>query len=195
MRRNWILAACILAATLAKANTSVPDSGLRTNPTPVYSENQLKEDYQVFRNALREAHAGLYRYMPQHEMDILLDKGESGIRKDMTEEGFFRYLYPILARVKDGHTKLFRQHQPDNWYAFHQTGLFPLKLYFREGKAFVLGGNIEAGAEILKINGQPMAVIVKKLTDVILADGGSQSAKYRELDQFFPGYYATFFGP
>ncbi len=28
-----------------------------------------------------------------------------------------------------------------------------------------------------------------------MADGGSQSAKYRELDKFFPGYYATFFGP
>ncbi|WP_341838590.1 S41 family peptidase [Chitinophaga pollutisoli] len=195
MTRNWILAACLLAATVAKAIPSLPDSGRKTSPAPVYLADELKEDYQVFRNALREAHAGLYRYTPQPEMDILLEKGESGIRKGMTEQAFFRYLYPILARVKDGHTKLFRQHKPDNWYAFHQAGLFPLQLYFREGRAFVLRGNIEAGAEILKINGQPMASIVKKLSGIILADGGSQSAKYRELDQFFPGYFATFFGP
>lgn len=184
MRRIWIIAACLMAATVARAQTA-----------PVFTPNQLREDYTVLQNALREAHAGLYRHTPRPEMDALLDKGASGIRKGMTELDFFRYLYPMLARIQDGHTKLHRQGRPDDWYAFHQTGLFPLRLYFREGRAYVLEGGIEAGAEVLKINGRRMEDILSRLNTIIFADAGSQSAKYRELDQFFPGYYATFFGP
>lgn len=190
-----MIAACFLAATVAKGIPSLSDSLKKTGKAPVFSAGQLKEDYQVLTQALREAHAGLYRYTPRAEMDALLDKGAAGIRKGMTELEFFRYLYPLLAHIRDGHTKLHRQNRPGDWYAFHQTGLFPLRLYFREGRAFVLGGPVEAGAEVLKINGKKMAEIIETLSSRIFADGGGQSWKYRELDRHFAGYYATFFGP
>lgn len=195
MRRNWIIAACMLAATVVKATPPLIDSLKKPVPAPVYSPGQLQEDFQIFRSALVEAHAGLYRYTPRTDMDAALDKAGAGIRKEMTELEFFRYLYPLLAKVQDGHTKLHRQGRPDDWYAFYQTGLFPLRLYFRDGRAFVIGGSIEAGAEILRVNGRSMEEIITKLSGNILADGSSHSAKLRELDQFFPGYYATFFGP
>ncbi|WP_423736849.1 S41 family peptidase [Chitinophaga caseinilytica] len=195
MRRIWMLAAGLMAATVARALPATQDSLKNITPAPVFTPVQLAEDYQVFSSALREAHAGLYRYTSRTEMDALLGKGAAGIRKGMTELEFFRFLYPILANIKDGHTKLHRQNRPDDWYAFHQTGLFPLRLYIRDGRAFVTGGGIEAGAEVLKINGQPLSSIIKKLSDIVLSDAGGQSAKFRELEKFFAGYYATFFGP
>ncbi len=184
-----------MAATGVKATPILNDSLIKPVPASVYSPGQLAEDFQVFRSALEEAHAGLYRYTNRPSMDAVLDNAAAGIRKGMTELEFFRYLYPLLAKVQDGHTKLHRKGRPDDWYAFYQTGLFPLRLYFREGRAFVTAGGIEAGAEVLRVNGRSMKDIIAKLSAIILADGGSQSAKLRELDQYFPGYYATFFGP
>ncbi len=190
-----MLAAGVMAATVARALPALPDSLEKVTPAPVFSPVQLAEDYQVFCSALREAHAGLYRYTSRAEMDALLAKGAAGIRKSMSELEFFRFLSPILANIKDGHTKLHRQNWPNDWYAFHQTGLFPLRLYIRDGRAFVTGGGIEAGAEVLKINGKPLSSIIRKLSGIVLADAGSQSARFRELEKFFAGYYATFFGP
>ncbi len=174
-----MIAACLMAATVAKALPALPDSLKEQGPATVFSTTQLEEDYAVFRSALQEAHAGLYRYAPRPAMDALLEKGASGIRKGMTEAEFFRYLYPLLAQIRDGHTKLHRQGRPDDWYAFHNTGLFPLRLYFREGRAFVTEGSIEAGAEILKINGQPMSVIIKII--------GGHHGRRRQPEREVPG--------
>jgi len=53
---------------------------------------------------------------------------------------------------------------------------------------------LQPGAEVISINGRSVGEILPKLFANIFADGNVLSAKYEELNHFFPGYYANVIG-
>jgi C-terminal processing protease CtpA/Prc len=169
------------------------------DPT-VYTPEQLHQDFAVFRKALTEAHPGLYRYQSKKEVEHQFASVEQQLNRKMTEEEFYRLLSPIVANIRCAHTKFHRDGMPDDPYAFHQEGLFPLKLYFQtDGKVHVLDqygeeAIVPSGSEIIRINGRGLNEIKELLFQQITADGHVVTSKYQELNQFFPGYYATFIG-
>lgn len=165
-----------------------------------YTPDQLKQDFGIFRQALIEAHPGLYRYQSMKEVESQFASIEKQLDKSITEEQFYRLLNPIVANIGCGHTKFHRKGNPDDHFAFHRERLFPLLLYFQsDGRAYVRNNVtdnkiIEAGSEIKAINGRPIGDIIKHLFKQIYADGSIASSKYQELNQFFAGYYANFIG-
>ena len=166
---------------------------------PLFPPQQLLEDYTLFVKALQEAHPGLYRYTPKAEWDSLFTRTGKSINRPMSEEAFYTLLAPLVARIRCGHTKWHRKGRPDDPYAFNAENLFPLKLYFVDGTAYIeenydTAVPVKAGAEILSINGQPIAGIIAHLRSRIPVDGYVESAVYEELNQSFPGTYATFVG-
>ncbi|HSB94711.1 MAG TPA: S41 family peptidase [Flavitalea sp.] len=166
----------------------------------VFTPAQLKQDLNVFRMALVEAHPGLYRYQAQKDVQAQFTAAEKQLNRGMTEEAFYRVLNPLVANIHCAHTKFHREGKPDDPYSFHQKGLFPLKLYFQPGEgvyalsSYVENPTIEPGSEILQINGRGMAEIRDLLFRQVTADGYVTSSKYQELNQHFPGYYSTFIG-
>lgn len=165
-----------------------------------FSSQDLTEDFLLLKQALIEAHPGLYRYNDKERMDSVFSAVEQKLTHPMTELEFYRLINPVVAMVKCGHTKLHRNEQPDNAYAFFDKGLFPLGLYFMDDEAFVLRSYAEndllpPGSRLVAINGIPMRQIRDSLFANIFADGNVVSAKYSELNDRFPGYFATFFGP
>ena len=166
----------------------------------LYTPGQLKQDLSIFRHALTEAHPGLYRYQSKKEVEKQFSLVESQLNRTMTEEEFYRLLNPLVANIHCAHTKFHRDGQPDNPYAFHQNGLFPLKLYFQpDGKVYVLSNftddkTVASGAQVLRVNGKNIGEIKELLFRQVMADARVTSSKYQELNQFFPGYYANFIG-
>lgn len=164
----------------------------------LFSATDLKEDLSVFQAALTEAHPGLYTYHDSAYFAARFRAVEQELVRPMTEEAFFRLLNPLMAAIRCGHTKWHRDGKPDDLFAFHEKGLFPLRLYFREGKAYVLenyaGQHIPLAAEVVSINGQPMDTVARQLLDQVLADGLVQSARWRALGDRFAGYYVNFIG-
>ena len=179
-------AACLLAGFAAKAQR-------------VFTPQELQADFTVIRQALEEAHPGLYRYCTREQMREHFGKVDQSLNKGMTELAFFRRVNPLLAAVRDGHTKFHRNGKPDDYYAFFEDGYFPLQLHFSNGKAYVLRSlstqGLPPGTEVKSINGRKMGDITAHLFNNILADGDVKSARYEALNQFFPGYYAAFIGP
>lgn len=166
---------------------------------PTLPQSDLKKDFSIFCTALKEAHPGFYTYHDSAYWAEKFKETEKLLSTPLTELEFYRLLNPLVAEIKCGHTKWHRKGQPDNLYAFHQTGLFPLKLYFQDKRAYMMEGytktNIPKGAEIIRINERSIASVTALLNTQVFADGMVESSRWQMLSEQFPGYYATFIGP
>jgi hypothetical protein len=173
-------------------------------PAQMLSPAQLAEDYDIFCRALREAHPGLYRFMPAQEMDQRMRETGDRLVDPMSAVQFYRLLAPVVAGIGCGHTKFHPAGALTEERLYHHffdtLGLFPLRLLFGDGRARVTGtyregdSPIAFGSELLAINGRPADSLTAVLFDRIAADGRVQSARYAELDDFFPAYYANLIG-
>jgi hypothetical protein len=175
---------CIALSVSALAQTLTPE--------------QLQTDFTRFRTALNEVHPEMYRYTPKSTFDSLFTATAARLNRSMTQQEFYVTMVPLLVALHDGHIKWIVSGR-DEHYPFSTDKLFPLKLYFLNNKAWVVGnygaGNVPDGAELVSINGQPMAAIIQKLLpNMTFADGDRIGGKYEDLNRYFSGYYATFIG-
>lgn len=159
---------------------------------------QLQGDFARFRTALHEVHPAMYRYTPKTMFDSLFALTSARLNRPMTQHEFYVTMTPLLVALRDGHIKWIVPGR-DEHYPFFNESLFPLKLYFQEDKAWVVGnygsGDVPAGVEVVAINAQPIATIIGQLLpNMTFADGTTVNGKYEDLNHFFPGYYATFIG-
>ncbi|GAB3993654.1 S41 family peptidase [Spirosoma daeguense] len=157
---------------------------------------ELKNDLIYFRKALEEVHPAMYRYTPKPTFDSLFSATSARINRSMTQQEFYVTMTPLVAALRDGHTKWIPAQQ-DEHYPFATDKLFPLQLYVVGNRAWIRDNygrvSVPNGAEILQINGQSMAdIITTLLPDMTFADGFAQTAKYGDLNNFFSGYYATY---
>jgi hypothetical protein len=137
----------------------------RTQELKRFTPVQLKQDLQVFRTALEEAHPGLSTYLSKKEMEAGFALIEKKLNRNLTELEFYQLLNPLVSSIRCAHTKFHREGKPDDPYAFHHKGLFPLKLFFsQDDKAHVLRSftgdeSIPPGTEVVKINGKTIRQI------------------------------------
>src|ERR1700687_3514304 len=87
--------------SVAHLAESTPTPSLKPIPTSL-----LRQDFDLFRKALEEGHAGLYRYTKKPEIDGMFDQVLDAINKPMNVLEFYRLLAPALGRIKCGHTEL-----------------------------------------------------------------------------------------
>lgn len=160
--------------------------------TPV----KLEEDFAIFRQALQEAHPGLYRYNTKVHIDSLFAKTEKLLDNEMTQQDFYRVLLPLVSQVKCGHTKL---HPDNNWsdnYFYGYDKVFPFKLFFQDDKAYITDSydNVAhdvMGHEVISINNKPMNEIITNMLPAFFSDGNNTTFKYIEMSRFFSAYYAN----
>lgn len=175
-------------------------AGIPGRAQKVYTPQELKADLIVVRQALEEAHPGLYRYQTREQADRQFTLIEKQLKRSMTEYDFYRLVNPLIASIGDGHVKFHREGKPDDLHAFFDEGYLPLQLYCKDGQAYVLqtyGGQagLPAGTRIMSINGEEMSHITARLFRNIFADGAVESAKWAALNGDFAGYYTQFTAP
>ena len=159
---------------------------------------QLQTDFTRFRTALNEVHPEMYRYTPKPVFDSLFTATAARLNRPMTQQEFYVTMTPLLVALRDGHIKWIVAGR-DEHYPFFSEKLFPLKLYFLGDKAWLIGnygqGSVSEGAEVMSINGKPIAEIVQTLLpNMTFADGNRIGGKLEDLNRYFSGYYATFIG-
>lgn len=162
--------------------------------TKQFTVEELKEDYNILKEALQDVQPSLYRYSHKKEMDMLLENGCSGISTPMTEMDFYRYLLPVIARVRNGHSKI----TPSSSYLnYTETSVkkFPLKIAIIDGHAYIkenysADSSFIIGSEILSINGFSFYEIYAKIFPLMPSDGYSLSYKTAKLAANFHYHYA-----
>ena len=148
----------------------------------------LREDFQILRHALEEAHGGLYRYSTKAEMDRTFDHAYKRIDHPMTALEFWALVAPVVAHIKDGH--LFTSWPQD--FPFKQLPLLPLTIRVFDRRIFVYrdfstDDHRLEGVEILSINNVPAKHLLKEMTTVYNGEGRSMTATPYRL-----GHYGFF---
>lgn len=158
----------------------------------------LKSDLVIVKNALQARHPEMYRHTTHEHFDSLYQSIESQFNKPMTIAQFYTAVSPLISSLKCGHTKWLLSGK-DYYYPFDTINLFPLKLYFTKGKAFVishyLNQDVPVLSEVIAINGISIENLITRLfKSLSFGDGFSTGGKYYELNNYFPGILSTYIG-
>ena len=165
------------------------------DPQRTYPVEALQEDLKVLWDMLEEGHGGLDRYTPVSVLKKSFDEAMSGLAGPMTEFDFYLRLLPLIAEIKDGHTRA--QLSPSaGAFLDARPIFFPFGLRFLGSKAHIFrnmssDASIKEGAELLAINGTPVMEIVSKLIPLVPSDAGIPTRKLRQLE--FPANFGRLF--
>jgi len=170
------------------------------DPTRTFSVEDLKADLDVLWAVLEEGHGGFDRYTPAAELRKEFDAVRDSLKGPLTRFDFFARLLPLVAAIKDGHTRLSLPPRPDD-YLDSRPVIFPLGIRVIGDKAYVLRDftpdrSVGEGAEILAVDGRPFRYVLAALLPLVPADAGIRTAKLRRLEPpaFFGRLYGLTFG-
>ena len=159
-----------------------------------YSVQELKEDFDLVRKVLKEAHPGVFWYTTPKVFKQKFYSAYAQLNHPMTEAEFYRFLSPLVALANCGHTVL------DPSLDYQDVGKrFPIDLKFINKKAYLLynyskDSTLKMGVELLEINNRPIQKIVAQLLPMIGSDAYNEIFKYSTLEEDFQNYYDLFIG-
>jgi hypothetical protein len=155
--------------------------------TKKFEPGQLREDFQIARQSLEEAHPGLYRQTKKIELDRVFDNAEKSLNHPMDFYEFYRFVAPAVASIKCGHTGVGLP--PDVRKETELLPWLPFDVKVLESKAYILrdyakGGTL-AGREIQSINDVPAAQIVSTMLAASMKDGDVQTTRQKDISGDF----------
>jgi hypothetical protein len=169
----------------------LPCAAQRTDQTnaaealPVFTPEQLREDFQVARRALEEGHSGIYRYTSKPQLDRTFDAAARSLDRPMNAYEFLRVLAPTVAAIKCGHTGL---SLPEALRKEANTSvpLLPLNVKIIDRRAYVFRDLSAperrlAGKEIRAINNQPAAKIIAQMLAAASGDGDVETSRQARI--------------
>jgi hypothetical protein len=165
------------------------------DPRKTFPVEELKADLQILRDVLEEGHAGYDRYTPRAVLIKSFDEAMNGLAGPMTEFDFYLRILPLIEEIKDGHTRA--QLSPAaTSFLDSRPVCFPFGLRFLGSRTYIFRNlsadrSIEAGAELLAINGTPLEEIVPELLRLVPNDAGIPTRKLRQLE--FPANFGNLF--
>jgi hypothetical protein len=195
MKKNWILFSIIfLVVIILISRGLLKDDSY--GPDKLFTVKQLQQDFLKLRKILENNHPTLYYFHAKETLDRYFDNVYDSIDSSMSVNDFYVLLSRVSARANCGHTYF---SLPKGYWknANKIYNYFPFKLYFQDGKAYILRNytkntTIPLGAEILSINDTPISQIITNFLETISSDGLNQVYKYAKMNRLdyglFPGY-------
>jgi C-terminal processing protease CtpA/Prc len=161
-----------------------------------YLPKELKGEFTVLRNALEEAHAGLYDHTTKAEMDQFFDDLYQQLDHEMNAIEFYKVLTTMLPKIGNGHTNI---SLPDGvWdYIDKNARLFPAKIAILNNRVYLHKNwspvkALPLGSEIVSINGKPGMEIVDQMLQHLTTDKANKTKNYLNLEYFFYYGYSLF---
>jgi len=146
------------------------------------SQEQVLEDYTIFKEILINGHPSLYEYTSKTEWDRIFSSFEQkDIKEIRTSNDLFKTITSIAANVKDGHLII---HHPKMDTV---PPLFPLLLKIINGKLYTDTDDfgIPLGSEIESIDSKSTQTILKDLLKYAPSDGFNQTKKHLQIEKEF----------
>lgn len=175
----------------AQVNSVPPSSGGEE-----LTSTQAQEDFDILRNALKEAHDGLYRFSTKRDMDQRLDQYRTRLNQPIKKPAFIGLISEMLANTRDGHMRL--DYDEVTTVAMRNARLFPFRLMIEGQRPIVLFNDsptdtiIHPGMELLRVNGRPVREILSLIISKIPGDGFIDTGKRMRLGPGFGRYYWLF---
>jgi C-terminal processing protease CtpA/Prc len=152
-----------------------------------YPVEALKEDLKILWDMLEEGHGGFDRYTPADALKQSFIAEGNGLPGPLTELDFYARLLPLVAEIKDGHTRLTLS-PAASADLDAQAVFFPFSLRFLKDKAYLFRNlskdvAIQDGAELLAIDGVPANEVVSALLQLVPSDAGIRTSRLRRLEE------------
>lgn len=162
------------------------------------SAAEAQADFDVMRQALEEAHTGLYRYSSKAAMDQVFARDRARLRGELTKAELMGALSRTVAAVRCGHTGI----QPDDGLRTlaREAKLFPLQVHIEDGKLYALTNELEKdasvrpGMEILEVNGEKAGRILESMYATLSSDGDIATNKRLQTQRNFGIFYWLLIG-
>lgn len=182
-----------IVAVTVLAFTSVSVAFGQAVAAPTLSVAQLREDFDVFRKSLAEAHGGYDRYAPRAEIERAFDKQRARLTQPMSAQAFSGILAEAMATLRDGHARM--EYDSITTAAMTAAHMLPLRVNIEGSRLVVMYNDlptdttIRPGMEIVRINGIVISTLLPKLLATIGGDGFIETGKRFRLSRSFAQYF------
>ncbi|RYY70611.1 MAG: hypothetical protein EOO13_06025 [Chitinophagaceae bacterium] len=161
-----------------------------------YSLGQLRDDFDLAVNSLKEAHPGLYWHTGYLEFDSICNVQRSKLSQASDALEFYRILAPVIVASREGHCKLSLSDEVDRF--LDKAGLYPpLFVKFIGQVPYVINtiqGRPTVALELVSIDGRPISEVLSAMFALMPSDGHNRTKKYAALEgQDFSYYYLDAF--
>ncbi|AXY74358.1 hypothetical protein D3H65_10385 [Paraflavitalea soli] len=168
------------------------------DPNRLFPADTLKADLHFLQRKLEHIHPVLYRYTTRQVFNTFLDSISGAIVRPMREQEFLSLVSLLNAKVCDGHTMMLPSEGAME-YNNTQALLLPFSVCFLNEKLYITencsaDSSIQAGNEVLRINGLETQAVMKQLLQRQIRDGHNQTYPLWILNHYFPSYYLFAFG-
>ncbi len=169
------------------------------DPRNTFTTEQIRSDYALMRQALTEAHPGVYRYTSPDSIRWIFDKVEKQLDHAMTEREFRRITNPVFAMIRCGHTDIYASNGYLKYAKKHPQKDLPFSTNFLEGKIRITqnmstDSTLKIGDEIVQIDNRTIAEIIAQMRETMSSDGYNQTFKTTLINQGFDSYYRFLYG-
>jgi hypothetical protein len=159
-----------------------------------FPKEELKSDFRELIKKLKEHHPRLNAYCSEASFEQEAEEILESLNADLGLEQYYCRVAPLVASVKCSHTGI--RLPPGHQQNIFEAGLFfPLKLFFRDRKAYFLSASaspqvgLKAGFEIAAINNRPIDSIIEEILMLVPSEGNNMTRKYQELNRDFHKYF------
>jgi len=202
INKTKIIAVLLLAVLLQSCSTVEKFNSRINTPRTV---NELKKDVDYAQHKLQQLHPDLYHFISKKDLEYKFDSLRATITAPMTSYDFFFRLSPVVASIRQGHTltiPLTRKLTSAEKKIEKTKGLTPLALYEFEqfdNRLYIVKNNsddrhIQAGTEVLLVNGVKPAEIISKYRNTFASDGYNTTFISRRLGRGFTRFFQYRYG-
>lgn len=159
------------------------------------NEKDLKADFDLYRNILQSAHAGLYKYRSKAEIDKLFARQRLLIKQNTSLEDFYRILCVIETYIGSLHDQISLPESQITTVS-NLKEFFPYPLKIVDGKLLmnIAEKEVPLGSEIFSINNRGTQEIISAFYKFETADGFNITGKSIGINSKFPWHYRMEYG-
>ena len=161
---------------------------------------KIKTDIDFAHRKLQKLHPDLYDFIDKEVLDFKFDSLKATINSPLTSKELFFKLSPVIASVKQGHTKLVpptRKHRINKNFDIAGRGTTPLtqfKFELFDNHFFIIENNsckkeIPVGAELMRINNQDPVELVSEYRNTFASDGFNKTYIDRRISTDLAKFY------
>jgi hypothetical protein len=156
------------------------------------SADDAQRDLRILQRALTELHPGLLRYTTLAQIDADFAAANTAVAGGSSRAQMVVLASQLSASLHCGHTWVspYNQRQDVAAGVLDRADKLPMTLRWLEGRVRVTGSaaaGVAAGAELLAIDGRPVAAIRDALLPLLRADGLHEGARLKRLSQLDSG--------
>jgi C-terminal processing protease CtpA/Prc len=170
--------------------------GSLTNGPRDLEPAQMRQDLDVLKRSLEEAHGGLHRFSSKAEVDQAFRTAFLRLDRPMSTRAFIAVVSEALTVVRDGHMRL--EYDATTNQSLATARLLPLRVASEGGRIVITSNDavdneaIAPGMELLSVNGRATADIVKLILPKLPGDGFIETGRTWRLARNFARDYWLF---